>query len=128
MLINLIKKANKLLTNCFFDYYDVRNFEVFKVAPRVEKTKTFKKVEILQVILVLRVTSWKMNFLLWGKERAFFSYLRHGIIFCSTELFECTVNFKFFQKIYFMLKHEHKSSKKQDLNFIRNNHLFREQK
>lgn len=57
MLINLIKKANKLLTNFFFDYYDIRDFEVFKVAPWVEKTKTFKKVEILQVILVLRVTS-----------------------------------------------------------------------
>ena len=67
----------------------------FRVAPRIEKTKVFKKADILQAALVLQVASWKKIFLLWRKETAFFLYFHHAIIFHSAELFERAFNFKF---------------------------------
>ena len=67
----------------------------FRVAPRIEKTEVFRKVDILQAVLVLQVASSKKIFLLWRKEKAFFLYFHHAVIFYSAELFECALNFKF---------------------------------
>ena len=44
----------------------------FKVAPRVEKLRSSKKIEVLQVVLVLQVASWKNMFYHGGKKQHFF--------------------------------------------------------
>ena len=46
---------------------------LFRVAPRVEKTEVFKKVEILQIRLILRVAKWKNIIFYYGQsKKAFF--------------------------------------------------------
>ena len=59
----------------------------------------------------------KHNFLLWMKETALFPYFYHGIIFYSTELFDCAVNFKFYLNIFIFLNiNTNQTSKEQYLN------------
>ena len=59
----------------------------------------------------------KHFFLLWTKETVFFTYFYHGIIFNSTELFECAVNFKFYLSIFIFLNiNTNQTSKEQYLN------------
>ena len=81
------------------------------MAPRVEKTEVFRK--------GLNFANWtyfascimrKQYFLLWTKEIVFFPYFNHGIISYSAELFDCTVNFKFYLNIFIIFKHKHKSN------------------
>ena len=57
------------------------------------KLMSSEKVEILQVVLVLRLCDLPI-FFQGGKKRCFFPYLHHEIIFCCAELFECVFNFK----------------------------------
>ena len=83
------------------------------------KLRSSKKVESLQVVLGLRVASWK-NIIIYygGKKRPFFPYFHNGIIFYCTELLDCAFNLKFCLNISTFLKiNTNQTSKEQDLNF-----------
>ena len=75
----------------------------FKVAPRVEKTKVFKKDWNFASCSCFANCIMKKVFLLRRKETALFPYFHYKIIFCSTELFECPFNFKFRYNIFICL-------------------------
>ena len=82
------------------------------------KLRSSKKVEILQVTVVLRVVSWKKKFFHGTKKRRFFPYFHHDIIFFCAKLFECTFNFKFCWNIFIFLNiNTNQTSKDQDLNY-----------
>ena len=69
----------------------------------------------------------KQSFLLWTKETASFLYFHHGIFFYRGELFDCTVNFKFYVKIFIFLNITYKSNIKGAIFELRSSHLFRDQ-
>ena len=60
----------------------------------LRKLRSSKKVEILQVLLVLRDASWKNIFYHGANKRRFFPHFHYEIIFCCAELFEYTFNVK----------------------------------
>ena len=75
-----------------------------KVAPRVEKTEVFEKgSDFANRTYFASCIMRKHDFLLWAKEKAFFPYFYHEIIFYSAELFVCAVNFKFYLNIFIFL-------------------------
>ena len=98
----------------------------FRVAPRIEKTEVFKKVDILQAVLFLQVASWKKIFLLWRKEKAFF-FLILTMELSSTVLSYLNAHstLKFAGTFFYVWTTE--TSKEQDLKFIRSCHLFLDQ-
>ena len=62
------------------------------------------------------------------EKNGVFCYFHYEIIFYCVELFECTCNFKLCQNISIFLDiNTNQTSKEQDLNFLRSNHLFSEQ-
>ena len=63
------------------------------------KLRYSKRFDSLQVVLVLRVASWK-NIFSWRKKAAFFPYFHPEIIFCCAELFKCAFNFKLCLNIF----------------------------
>ena len=92
----------------FFDLIHVYELNIrIKVAPRVEKRKlrSSKIVEILQIRLILRFGKWKNIIFYYGwKKQHFFPHIfTNEIIFYSTELFVCAVNFKFYLIIFMFL-------------------------
>ena len=59
------------------------------------KLRSSKKIDILQVALVLRVASWKSIILFsWREETVFFPYFLYEVIFCYAELFKCAFYFQ----------------------------------
>ena len=66
------------------------------------KLSSSKKVEILQVLLVLRVISWK-NIFFMEERNSVFVLIFTELIFCYAELFECAFNFKFCWNIFIFL-------------------------
>ena len=61
----------------------------------------------------------RKHFLLWTKETAFFRYFYHGIIFYSAELFDFTINFKFY-----LNTKKHRSNMKGAIFELRSSHVF----
>ena len=47
----------------------------FRVAPRIEKTEVFRKVDILQAVLVLQVASSKKIFFYYGGKKKHFFFI-----------------------------------------------------
>ena len=95
------------------------------MAPRVEKTEVFRKGwNFANRTYFPNSVMRKYYFLLWTKETAFFSCFHQGIIFCSAELFDCTVNFEFYLNIFIFFKHKHKSNIKGAIFEIRSSHLI----
>ena len=92
-----LDNKNKFL--CLFRFRDHKY--ILMVAPRVKKTEVFRKG--WNFANRIYFASWIMRkhyFLLWTKEIAFFPYFYHWIIFYNAELFDCTVNFKFYLNIF----------------------------
>ena len=87
----------------------------------LRKLGSSKKVKILQIGLIYFTSCImkKHSFLLWTKETAFFPYFYHEIIFYSTELFDCAVNYIF--------QHKNKSNIEGAIFELRSSHLFRNQ-
>ena len=70
------------------------------------KLRSSKEVKILQIALVcFQVVElyYEKIFFHGGNKELFFPYFHYEIIFCCTELFECTFNFKFCQNIFIFL-------------------------
>ena len=93
------------------------------------KLRSSKKVAILEAALVLQVAVWKKKFFMEERKNAFFLiFTIFQIIFCCAELFECAFHFKFCKNFFTFLNiNTNNTSKEQDFNFIRSNHLFWEQ-
>ena len=60
----------------------------------LRKLRSSKKVEILQVVLILRGGSSKIVFFIMEEKNGVFCYFHYEIIFYCVELSECTCNFK----------------------------------
>ena len=76
----------------------------FKIHLKVEKTEIFREDwKFANWTYFASCVMRKRYFLLWIKETAFFPYFYYGIIFYSTELFDCAVNFKFYLNIFIFL-------------------------
>ena len=70
----------------------------------LRKLRSSKKVEILQIRLILRVAKWKNIIFYYGwKKQRFFHIFTNEIIFYSAELLICAVNFKFYLNIFIFL-------------------------
>ena len=90
------KTTLRLRDRHVFMWQSVKVLNVFKVAPRAEKSEVFRKSwNFANRTYFASCIIRKHYFLLWTKETAFFPYIYHGIIFYSAELFDCAVNFKF---------------------------------
>ena len=77
----------------------------------------------------MRFSKKAENLVSWRKETASFLYCHYEIIFYCAELFECAFIFKYSQTNFIFLNIKaNQASKEQDLNFIRNSHLFWEQR
>ena len=75
-----------------------------KVAPRIEKTKVFRKgLNFANRTYFASCIMRKHCFLLWTKETTFFSYFYLGIMFYCAELFDCAVNLRFYLNIFIFL-------------------------
>ena len=102
---------------CGVKIFFLKKSSLGKVAPRVEKTVVFRKDWNFEnwtyfASCVMR----KHYFLLCMKKTAFFPYFYHGVIFYSTELFDCAVNFKFYLNIFIFLNiNTNQTSKEQYL-------------
>ena len=101
-------------------------FVVFKVAPMVEKTEVFRKGWNFANRTYFASYMMRKHFLLWTKKTAFFPYFYHGFTFCSAELFDCAVNFKFYLNIVIFLS-KRKSDIKGAIFELRSSHLFWDQ-
>ena len=81
----------------------------------MRKLRSSKKVEILQVILVLQVESWRNAFFVLEERNGVFCYFHHEIIF----YYQLCWNIYMFLNI-----NTNETSKEEDLDFIRSSLLF----
>ena len=92
----------------------------------LSKLMSPKKVEILQVVIVLRVASWKITIFIMEERTVFFLHI-FTIKLSSTSLSyldaHSTLNF-FRTFLIFLNINTDQTSKEQDLNFIKSSHLL----
>ena len=84
---------------CFYQLLDFGNFQYasYKVALGVQKIEIFRKVEILEFVLVLVVNIMKKHYFSMEERNGIFPpYFHYGIVFYCAELFECIFNLKFY--------------------------------
>ena len=89
-----------------------------KVAPKVEKTLGLqKRLKFCKSDIFCELRNEKTLFSIMDERNTVFSLFYHRITFCSTELFDCTVNFKFYLNIAVVLNvNTNQTSKEQYLN------------
>ena len=72
----------------------------------MRKLNPSEKIEILQIGLILWAARWEnifYNECIMDERNNVFPYFYHGIIFYSAELFDCTVNLKFYLNVFIFL-------------------------
>ena len=86
--------------------------------------RSSKKIEILQVVLVLRAVSWNNIFFREERNVFFPLFFHYEIIFCCAELFECAFNFKFCWNIFIFLNINTNQTSKERFEFYKKQPLI----